>query len=369
MVISVETNGSTSPESKATAEALIPLFRLKRILNQDQGSRRILILGSINGQEGILSLERAAFPSSPDSISTFLSTLTNTVNLGANDIYRWYLSNNSSTEQPDLKINLIWPCSDAHIRKYKVQETRYVTETAEIYNTHIKPWVERTQRTAKRLDWIWNILDGRTEQEDIVYRSAGFGQYTRQDKSDSEGFLLLPDLNWDRRTVTGLHLLAIVERRDIWSLRGLKRKHVPWLKQMRAEIVKAAADQGTKLARQAIVAANDGDKDDGNAGIEGDHEIRKVEEDQIKCYIHYQPTYYHFHVHVVHVMLEAEGHTQSIGKAFSFDNLISQLEHMDGEDAGMEQVDLSYFMGEESELWRKCFSKLKVGEKVDLNDV
>ncbi|KAJ9658096.1 hypothetical protein H2198_003934 [Neophaeococcomyces mojaviensis] len=359
-----ETNGNLPPESKEVAESLIPLFQFTKILNQDQGGRRVLILGTLNGQQGILSLERAAFPSSQDKITSFLSTLTNTTNLGANDIYRWYLSNNSSFESPDLKINLIWPCTEAHIRKYKVQQTRYVTETSEVYKQHIKPWVEQTQRTAQRLDWIYNILDGRTEQDDIVYRSAGFGRYNKDDKSDSEGFLLLPDLNWDRRTVTGLHLLAIIERRDLWSLRGLKRSHVPWLKQMRAEIVKAAAEVGTKLVQQQAPEANGGTPNafDGGTGTE------MVDEDQIKCYVHYQPTYYHFHVHVVHVMLEAEGSTQSVGKAFSLENLISQLEHMVGDNAGMDQVDLSYFMGEQSDLWKKCFSKLKSGEKVDLND-
>ena len=84
-----------------------------------------------------------------------------------------------------------------------------------------------------------------------------------------------------------------------------------------------------------------------------------------------QPTYYHFHIHVVHVMLEAEGSTQSVGKAFSLENVISQLENMrelDGQKPTMGQVDLSYFVGEESDIWKKCFAKLKMGETVDLSD-
>jgi len=364
MAPSTETSGIASSESKETAESLIPLFSLTKILNQDQAGRRVLVLGTINGQQGILSLERAAFPSSQDTIQSFLATLSNTKNLGANDIYRWYLSNNTSSESPGLKLNLIWPCTDAHIRKYTIQQVRYVAETPGIYNEHIKPWIERTQRTSKRLDWIYNILDGRTEQDDIVYRSASFGRHHNEDKSDSEGFLLLPDLNWDRRTVKSLHLLAIVERRDLWSLRGLKKKHVPWLKQMQAEIVKAAADVGTKLAWQQASATDDGGHEARNRIVS----TEVVDTDQIKCYLHYQPTYYHFHVHVVHVMLEAEGSTQSVGKAFGLENLVSQLEHMDGEDAGMDQVDLSYFMGEESDLWKKCFSKLKQKEKVCLDE-
>ncbi|KAF7846342.1 hypothetical protein BT93_L4519 [Corymbia citriodora subsp. variegata] len=252
------------------------------------------------------------------------------------------MSNHSSTDTANLKVNLIWPCTENHVRKYTAQQLRYVTETPELYSKHIRPYIAQTQRTPKRLDWIYNILDGRTEQEDIVYRSKSFGH-------GEEGFVLLPDLNWDRRTATGIHLLALVERRDIWSIRDLKKKHVPWLKHVCAEIVKAAAEVGTGL--------HQGSSEDADA-------------DQFKCYLHYHPTYYHFHIHVVHVMLEAEGGTQSVGKAFSLENVISQLEGMAGDaETGMDSVALSFYLGEQSELWRKCFAKIKTGQPVELLEV
>ena len=79
-----------------------------------------------------------------------------------------------------------------------------------------------------------------------------------------------------------------------------------------------------------------------------------------------QPTYYHFHIHVVHVMLEA-GTTQSTGKAFGLENIISQLETIGGGDgAGMADVSLTYFLGEASELWTGIFGKLKAGETPSL---
>ena len=79
-----------------------------------------------------------------------------------------------------------------------------------------------------------------------------------------------------------------------------------------------------------------------------------------------QPTYYHFHIHIVHVMLEA-GTTQSTGKAFGLENIISQLEAMGGDgDAGMADVSLTYFVGEASQLWTGLYAKLKVGETPDL---
>jgi len=65
-------------------------------------------------------------------------------------------------------------------------------------------------------------------------------------------------------------------------------------------------------------------------------------------------------------MLEA-GTTQAVGKAFSLENLISQLEGMDGgEGVGMDSVSLTYFLGEASELWTGVFGPLKRGEKPDI---
>lgn len=70
-----------------------------------------------------------------------------------------------------------------------------------------------------------------------------------------------------------------------------------------------------------------------------------------------QPTYYHMHIHIVHAMLEA-GTTQSVGKAFSLENIISQLEAMP-EGKSMADVSLTYFLGEQSELWTGLFGPLK----------
>ncbi|EXJ94432.1 hypothetical protein A1O1_02828 [Capronia coronata CBS 617.96] len=337
---------ASKPESKSDAEALVPQFQLEKVLNQDQNGRRISLLGTIAAQPALIILERAAFPTEPTLISSLLASLTGTKNLGANDIYRWYMANRSITtttgsstheastsdsQLSDLKLNLIYPCTPQHVRKYSAQRVRMVTETSEIYATHIKPYVAR-QRAAGRLEWVFNILEGRTEQEDVIAR------YDWDSPSES-GFLLLPDLNWDRKSVEGMHLLALVQRRNIWSLRDLKKKHIPWLKSVRDQVVLAA----TKV-----------------------FEPGQVEPDEIKCYIHYQPTYYHFHIHAVHVMLEA-GTTQSVGKAFGLGNIISQLETMHGdEEAGMDTVDLSYFLGEEHELWKGCFGRLKNNEPIKL---
>ncbi|CAF9917166.1 MAG: hypothetical protein HETSPECPRED_003159 [Heterodermia speciosa] len=306
------------------AESLVPQFKLEKLLNQDQAGRRIALLGTINSSQALLLLERAAFPTNPEVLKSFHAALTNIKNLGDNDIYRWYLASTGASDEgsTDLKLNLIYPCTEQHIRKYSPQAVRLVTESPEIYKSHIQPYM-RKKRDEGRLNWVFNILEGRTEQEDVILRDNGQG-------SPEDAFLLLPDLNWDRKTVTSLHLLALVERRDIWSLRDLKKSHVQWLKHMREKML------------------------DATVGL-----YKEIERDQLKLYVHYQPTYYHFHIHVVHAQLEA-GSTQSVGKAFGLENLISQLETMSGNsEAGLADVSLTYYLGEANELWTGIFELLK----------
>ena len=324
-------------------EELIELFKLERVINQgniyqfkcelheltvllDQNGRRVTLLGKIEDKEAILTAERAAFPNDEKTIRAFHAALTGINNLGDNDIYRWYLASSGTLEgaPSDLKLNLIWPCTEKHIKKYSPQEVRMVTETPEIYAQHVRPYMQR-MRDEGRLNWVFNILDGKAEQEDVLLRDTG----TSKDGQD-EGFLLAPDLNWDRKTLTSLHLLAMPSRRDFWSLRDLKKCHVDWLRDMRAKILSAT----TKV-------------------------YKDLEKDQIKLYIHYQPTYYHFHIHVVHVMAEATS-TQAVGKALGLENVIAQLESMaGGSDAGMADVTLTYYLGTAHDLWNDVFLPLK----------
>lgn len=204
----------------------------------DQNGRRIALLGSIDGKQGILIAERTAFATeSLQTLQAFHAAITRVSNLGDNDIYRWYVASsctdNGSQPQPDLKLNIIWPCTEQHIKKYSDQILRMVTETPEIYHQYIRPYMS-AKREEGRLNWVFNILEGRTEQEDVILRDAGHGP--------DDAFLMLPDLNWDRKTMGSLHLLALVQRRDIWSLRDLKKRHIPWLRYLRQRVLEATVN-------------------------------------------------------------------------------------------------------------------------------
>ncbi|KAL4806427.1 HIT-like domain-containing protein [Aspergillus unguis] len=325
---------TTDNGQKLAAESLISKFEVTKLLKQDQHGRRIVLLGTIDGQQGLLTAERTAFPTESLAVlKAFHSSITRVNNLGDNDIYRWYLASSGidadGYPSHDLKLNVIWPCTEQHIKKYSDQVVRMVTETPEIYQNYVRPFMQ-AKREEGRLNWVFNILEGRTEQEDVMLRDDGHGP--------DDAFLMLPDLNWDRKTMGSLHLLALLHRRDIWSLRDLKKKHLPWLKYLRKRVLEGVVKMYPEL-----------------------------EEDQLKLYVHYQPTYYHFHIHIVNVMLEA-GSTQATGKAFGLENLISQLETLSGdEEASMADVSLTYFLGEASELWTDIFAPLKKGAQPGKN--
>ncbi|KAG9194575.1 scavenger mRNA decapping enzyme [Alternaria panax] len=323
---------TTPPDVAAHVESLIPKFQLTRLLNSDQAGRRISLYGTIDSKPALLLAERAAFDTNPSIISSFPTSLRNIKNLGANDIYAWFLANSNPSDDnppPDFKLNLIYPCTEKHVNKYEQQRLRVVTETPEIYANYVRPYMQ-AQREKGALDWIFNILEGRTEQEDVMYRESG-----------EEGFLLLPDLNWDRKTMGSLHLLGLVERRDIWSVRDLKQSMAEWVKHMREKMIEATV----KL-------------------------YPEIEKDELKLYVHYQPTYYHFHIHIVHVSLEA-GSTQATGKALGLENIVSQLENMvstSSSSAGMQDVNLTYHLGERSDLWEKVYLPLKEGREVKVDE-
>lgn len=65
---------------------------------------------------------------------------------------------------------------------------------------------------------------------------------------------------WDRKTMASLYTMALVQRRDITSLRDLKKRDVPWLKRLQANIIKGVCAK-----------------------------YPSVEPDQLKLYIHCTP--------------------------------------------------------------------------------
>ena len=87
----------------------------------------------------------------------------------------------------------------------------------------------------------------------------------------------MPDIKWDGKTNESLYLLAIVHQKGIGSLRSLNKDHLELLENVRSKSLKA---------------------------IELKYGIKQS---KIRAYLHYQPSFYHLHVHFTHIKLQILG--------------------------------------------------------------
>lgn len=110
-------------------------------------------------------------------------------------------------------------------------------------------------------------MDHKKEVDRIVFK----------DPDDDLGFVLLPDLKWDGKTRETLYCLAIARKRGIKSLRDLNGDHLPLLENILSKGKAAIKDR---------------------YGVAGS---------QLRMYFHYQPTFYHLHVHFTYLKHEAPG--------------------------------------------------------------
>ncbi|XP_065844530.1 m7GpppX diphosphatase-like [Oscarella lobularis] len=255
-------------------------FRVERTLKENAQHKTIFVQGNISGRPGpaVVILEKRPF--SAETIQEVLSESTDLRFLMHNDIYRQYEARIESKLNA-AQATVIYPATDELIAKLKSQEKHFVRETPNDYETITKPYIEKESQS---LQWIYNILDHKAEQERIVY----------EDPDPNVGFVLLPDLKWDQEHMENLYLLGVCHARGIASLRDLRLEHVPLLKNM--------MQQG----REAIF---------NRYGIPLS---------QIKTYVHYQPTYYHFHMHYLHTSFEHPGGL--VGKAHLVEDIIDNLE-------------------------------------------
>ncbi|KAF9575274.1 hypothetical protein EC968_003626 [Mortierella alpina] len=93
---------------------------------------------------------------------------------------------------------------------------------------------------------------------------------------------------------------AISQRGDIRSLRDLRAEHLPLLKNIRDKILALIPTQFPGVAS-----------------------------DEVRLFVHYHPSYYHFHVHITHVSATVAGST--VGQSHLLDTIIDNIENIDPE--------------------------------------
>ena len=190
--------------------------------------------------------------------------------------YEWWWSNVWSflyagyKNETIFKAEFISPASERQIqRAMPAPKTHIVYETPDMYAAVIKPWIDQIV-TSGSLSWIENVISGTKEKERLLL-----------DKPD---YILNIDTKWrshpdpsktdrsewyEHAATQDLYCLAIAKDGSLASIRDLrgKQEHLSMLRSILQECP-AAIEQ-----------------------------IYGVKQDQLRIFVHYQPQFYHFHVH------------------------------------------------------------------------
>lgn len=144
-----------------------------------------------------------------------------------------------------------------------------------------------SQRDFKKEQWVYNILDGLAEQEQILYRD--------------EQIVILPNYIWKYNPndlnnpidLSQMYLLTFPTDKLIHSLRDLNSTHLELLEHMQKktlEVIKSIFD---------------------------------FDSDIIKSFVHYSPTTYHLHIHWV--LISNTTVNSSVEYSHSLTNIITNI--------------------------------------------
>lgn len=159
-----------------------------------------------------------------------------------NDIYEKY--NATAEVEGELIV-----CND--VNQMRHFEKRLVRETYQDYLKYI------SKRDMEKDRWIYNIIDGTSEQESILYRD--------------ELCVIIPTYIWNGTNLDKLHILCLPIDITLRSIRSLTADHIHLLKHM-------------KRVTLNVIKEKYG-----------------IDEYYIKMFFHYEPSTYHLHIHFINV--------------------------------------------------------------------
>jgi m7GpppX diphosphatase len=167
-----------------------------------------------------------------------------------------------------FQVELISPASDRQIQRVLPSPSMcLIEETPFLYDRVTKPYIESV-RAGGSLSWIQNVVECKKEVERLLLNHPFYVLNVDTKWKSHPDALLTPREEWmDHKSVQDLYCLAIVKDNTIASIRDLRASHIPILKSMLSEATKAIQD------------------------------IYGVTRDQLRIFAHYQPQFYHFHVH------------------------------------------------------------------------
>ncbi|XP_077466381.1 m7GpppX diphosphatase-like [Stigmatopora argus] len=247
-------NGSKSEKTVLSG------FQTITVLSDSAREKTIFVHGKLADQNAVVILEKT--PITEDALSEIFTSSTLELDL-RNDIYSTYRLQ-ASPHLNEIKATVVCPATEKHVKKYQRQESFLVEETADDYASITLPFI---QKQSFSVQWVYNILEKKAESERIVF----------EDPDPKLGFVLLPDFKWDQKQLDNLYLIAIIHQRNIKSLRDLKFEHIPLLQNI------------LQKGKEAIL------------------QRYNLPASKLRVYLHYQPSYYHLHVHFTKLGYDAPG--------------------------------------------------------------
>uniref|UniRef100_A0A5S6QZV8 m7GpppX diphosphatase n=1 Tax=Trichuris muris TaxID=70415 RepID=A0A5S6QZV8_TRIMR len=268
-------------------------FEVLKVLRSDENLKLIAVQArrrrkselnddAVDSQDAVVVLEKKPF--TEESAVAFTSDLnTQLTTIMRNDIYGLFdgISTDKASIVNAIKVTTIYPATVDHIRKWSDQPFFMVRETAQDYKQITEPYILRNKLS---LEWVYAVLSGKAEAERIVCN----------DQDTENGFVLAPSLRWDGVNKEQLDLTAIVRRSDVKSIRDLRADHLPLLYNLWK---KCTATIKTKYGAEA---------------------------NELRAYFHYQPTYYHLHVHFTYLKEWNAG--TAAGRAHLFMDVVQNLQ-------------------------------------------
>lgn len=249
-------------------------FTLDRLLFKNNDKYTTILYGKINDEPAIVILQKTHWN---DSSREFFFQ-----NILSNDIKvlngKWL--NMSCIFKDNITTNIICPASEEDVIKYSYQENINMTETIEYYYKYSVPFIQESIINNKPdLSWINRILIGESEQDRILY-------------NDPEDFIFMKGFRWLSENISDFSGLVIVRAKELYSLRDINGDHVELLSKIKFIITLTL------------------------------HEKYKLSPEKLRFFVHYHPTFYHFHIHV-NIITNSQG--WDAGRCHMLDNIISNL--------------------------------------------
>ena len=186
-----------------------------------------------------VTIENVNYKFIPSKVTSFDQIVRNNKTM-ENDIYEKY----EATAEISGELII---CND--VTKMKHTEKKLIRET---YEEYLKTLERRDPNKDK---WIYNIVDGTSEQEQVLYRD--------------EVCVVIPTYMWDSVNVDKLHILCLPTDVTLRSIRSLTAEHIELLEHMKKVTVETIKNK------------------------------YGLDECYLKMFFHYEPSTYHLHIHFV----------------------------------------------------------------------